>query len=234
MSDNQLLNRRSFVALGGATFIAGCSGGVSPDMLGAAAGGAGKDADFGELVKALHLALDKVADQTEKLFTIQASYAEVFGLKKRAAALEGQAIAIRRDGRTGINFRKGEKETKGLLKDINEKLDGKYVLNAQAKRTLERGMIEHTKAIENAWVGGIMIAKVVLDARSANKPKFTDFEAAGYFREILADGPMAMKFLQTSKATYEGYSDAFAFKAEVRVPPKPKVKPLMGGGRGRA
>lgn len=232
MSEIRLLNRRSFVAMGGATFIAGCQ--ASPEMLGAALGGAGKEADFGQLVKALHAALDKVADQTEKLFEIQASYAEVFGLKKRAAALEGQAKAIQRDGRTGINFRKGEKETTGLLKDINEKLDGKYALNAQAKRTLERGMVEHSKAIENAWVGGIMIAKVVIDAQSAKKPQFTDFEALGYVREILSDGPMAMKFLQTSKTTYEGYSDAFAFKAKVRVPAKPKVKSLMGGGRGRA
>lgn len=232
MSEIRLLNRRSFVAMGGATFIAGCQ--ASPDMLGAAIGGAGKEADFGQLVKALHAALDKVADQTEKLFEIQASYAQVFGLKKRAAALEGQAIAIKRDGRTGINFRKGERETKGLLKDINKKLDGKYALNAQAKRTLARGMAEHSRAVENAFVGGVMIAKVVIDAQSAKKPQFTDFEAMGYVREILSDGPLAIKFLETSKSTYEGYSDAFEFKAKVRVPAKPKLKPLMGGGTGRA
>jgi len=231
MSDLHLLSRRSFVAIGGATFVAGCGGGLSPDMLGAAAGGAGKEANFGDLVKALHAALDKVADQTEKLFEIQASYATVFGLKKRAAALEGQAKAIKRDGRTGINFRKGEKETKGLLKDIEKKLNGKIALNAQAKRTLERGMVEHSKAIEDAFVGGIMIAKVVVDARSAKKPEFTDFESLRYLKEIVSDGPLAMKFLETSKATYEGYSDAFEFKAKVRVPAKPKVKSLMGGGR---
>ena len=231
MSDVRFLNRRSFVALGGATFIAGCGGGLSPDMMGAALGGAGKEANFGDLVKALHAALDKVADQTETLFEIQASYAKVFGLKERAAALEGQAIAIKRDGRTGINFRKGEKETKGLLKDINKKLEGKYALNSQAKQTLERGMARHSKAIEDAFVGGIMIAKVVIDARSAKKPQFTDFEALGYLKEIVSDGPMAMKFLETSKATYEGYSDAFEFKAKIRVPAKPKVKSLMSGGR---
>jgi len=68
MSDLHLLSRRSFVAIGGATFVAGCGGGLSPDMLGAAVGGAGKEANFRDLVKALHAAFDKVADQTEKLF----------------------------------------------------------------------------------------------------------------------------------------------------------------------
>jgi hypothetical protein len=106
MSKAILLNRRSFAALGGASLVSGCL--ASPDMLiGAAMGGAGNDADFGQLIKSLHAALDKVADQTEKLFLVQASYAEVFGLKKQAASLKGQAIAIKRDGRTGVNFRKG-------------------------------------------------------------------------------------------------------------------------------
>lgn len=232
MTEISLFNRRAFVAVSGSALLAGCQ--MSPDMMGAALGGAGKDADFGSLVKALHAALDKVADQTEKLFEIQASYANVFGLKKRAAALQGEAQAIRRDGRTGINFRKGEKETKGLLDDINKKLSGGANLNAQAKRTLEQGMVQHSVAIQNAWVGGVMIAKVIIDAQSAKKPSFSDIQSLKYVREILSDGPMAVKFLQTSKQTYEAYSDAFAFKAQIKVPPKPKLNSLMGGGRGRA
>lgn len=229
MSETRLLNRRSFVAMGGATFIAGCQ--ASPEMLGAAMGGAGKEADFGELVKALHAALDKVADQTKELFLIQASYAEVFGLKKQAAEFKGDAEAIRQNGRSSAKFKQAGKRTEGLLEDIQKELDKGRSLDAKAKRNLERGMVRHKKAVENAWVGGIMIAKVVLDARSAKKPQFTDFEALGYVREILADGPMAMKFIETSKSTYEGYSDAFEFKAKIRVPSKPQVKPMMGGGR---
>ena len=233
MSKATLLNRRSFAVLGGASLLSGCL--ASPDMLtGALTGGAGKDADFGQLIKSLHAALDKVADQTEKLFLVQASYAEVFGLKKRAASLKGQAIAIKRDGRTGVNFRKGEKETKGLLKDVQKKINGGAKLDAAAKRKLQNGMKDHARAIEKAWVGGIMIAKVVIDAQSAKKPTFKDLDSLKYLREIVADGPMAMKFLETSKSTYESYSDAFSAEYAVKVPAKPKVKSLMGSSRGRA
>jgi hypothetical protein len=235
MSDVRFLNRRSFVALGGATFIAGCGGaGLSPDLMGAAMGGAGKEANFGDLVKALHAALDKVADQTETLFEIQASYAKVFGLKERAAALEGQAIAIKRDGRTGINFRKGAKETKDTFDQIEKKLDNKYALDEQARQKLQRGIVRHSKAIEDAFVGGVMIAKVVIDARSAKKPQFTDFEALGYLKEIVSDGPMAMKFLETSKSTYDQYAKAFEFKAQIPNIPKAKTPPLIGMGSKRS
>ena len=55
-----------------------------------------------------------------------------------------------------------------------------------------------------------------------------------YFKEIAADGPMAIKFLETSKSTYDAYAEAFEFKAKIPNIPKPKVKSLMGGGRGRA
>ena len=229
MSRTNLINRRSFVLLGSASTLAGCMAG--PEMFGAAVGGAGNDANFGDLIKSLHAALDKVADQTEKLFEIQASYAEVFGLKKRAAALKGEAEAIKRDGRTGVDFSKGSKETKGLVKDIQKKLDSGAVLDANAKRTLERGMASHAKAIENAWVGGIMIAKVVFDAQSAKKPSFSDFESVKYLAEIVKDGPLAISFLETSKSTYEEFSDAFEYKAKIRVPKKPAVKALIGGGR---
>ena len=47
MSETTLLNRRSFAVLGGMSLLSGCM--ASPDMLvGAATGGAGKDADFGQ------------------------------------------------------------------------------------------------------------------------------------------------------------------------------------------
>ena len=68
MSETTLLNRRSFAVLGGMSLLSGCM--ASPDMLvGAATGGAGKDADFGQLIKSLHAALDKVAEKTKKLPT---------------------------------------------------------------------------------------------------------------------------------------------------------------------
>ena len=222
-------NRRAFIAMGGASALSACQ--MSGDMMGAAMGGAGSNADFGQLVKALHAALDKVADQTEKLFEIQASYADVFGLKKQAAQMRGEAKAIRASGRTGVKFRQAEKLTKGLQKDINNQLNKGNALDAAAKRTLANGMNEHAKAIENAWIGGVMIAKVVLDARSAKKPSFTDIESLKYFKEIVADGPMAIKFLETSKSTYEDYAEAFEFKAKIPNIRKPKVKNLMGSGR---
>jgi len=223
------LNRRTFMVFGGASALSACQ--MSGDMMGAALSGAGSDADFGQLVKALHAALDKVADQTEKLFEIQASYADVFGLKKQAAQMRGEANAVKADGRTGIKFRQAEKLTTGLQKDINKQLDKGVALDAAARRTLANGMNQHAKAIENAWIGGVMIAKVVLDARSAKKPSFTDIESLKYFKEIVADGPMAIKFLETSKSTYEDYAEAFEFKAKIPNIRKPKVKNLMGSGR---
>ena len=114
-------NRRTFMVLGGASALSACQ--MSGDMMGAALGGAGSDADFGQLVKSLHAALDKVADQTEKLFEIQADYAEVFGLKKQAAKMRGEARAIKASGRTGIKFRQAEKLTKGLQKDVEKQLN---------------------------------------------------------------------------------------------------------------
>ena len=222
-------NRRAFIAMGGASALSACQ--MSGDMMGAAMGGAGSNADFGQLVKALHAALDKVADQTEKLFEIQASYADVFGLKKQAAQMRGEANAIKASGRTGVNFRQAEKLTKGLQKDINNQLNKGNALDAAAKRTLANGMNEHAKAIENAWIGGAMVLKVVIDARSAKKPSFSDIESLKYFKEIVADGPMAIKFLETSKSTYEDYAEAFEFKAKIPNIRKPKVKNLMGSGR---
>lgn len=222
-------NRRAFIAMGGASALSACQ--MSGDMMGAAMGGAGSNADFGQLVKALHAALDKVADQTEKLFEIQASYADVFGLKKQAAQMRAEAKQIKANGRVGVQYRQAEKLTKGLQKDINTQLNKGNALDAAAKRTLANGMNEHAKAIENAWVGGVMIAKVVLDARSAKKPSFSDIESLKYFKEIVADGPMAIKFLETSKSTYEDYAEAFEFKAKIPNIRKPKVKNLMGSGR---
>ena len=222
-------NRRAFIAMGGASALSACQ--MSGDMMGAAMGGAGSNADFGQLVKALHAALDKVADQTEKLFEIQASYADVFGLKKQAAQMRAEAKQIKANGRVGVQYRQAEKLTKGLQKDINTQLNKGNALDAAAKRTLANGMNEHAKAIENAWIGGVMIAKVVLDARSAKKPSFSDIESLKYFKEIVADGPMAIKFLETSKSTYEDYAEAFEFKAKIPNIRKPKVKNLMGSGR---
>ena len=219
-------NRRAFIAMGGASALSACQ--MSGDMMGAAMGGAGSNADFGQLVKALHAALDKVADQTEKLFEIQASYADVFGLKKQAAQMRAEAKQIKANGRVGVQYRQAEKLTKGLQKDINTQLNKGNALDAAAKRTLANGMNEHAKAIENAWVGGVMIAKVVLDARSAKKPSFSDIESLKYFKEIVADGPMAIKFLETSKSTYEDYAEAFEFKAKIPNLPKPKTKNLFG------
>lgn len=227
-----IFNRRLFLALGGATIVSGCQ--MSGDVIGAAMGGAGEEADFGQLVKALHAALDKVADETEKLFEIQASYADVFGLKKQAAEMRGQAKAVKENGRTGIKFRDAEKLTKGLQKDINTKLSSGVALDDKAKRSLASGMAQHSKAIENAFVGGVMIAKVVLDARSAKKPTFSDIESLKYLREIVADGPMAIKFLETSKTTYDNYAEAYEFKAKIPNIPKPKTPSLLGSGRGRA
>lgn len=225
-------NRRTFMVLGGASALSACQ--MSGDMMGAALGGAGSDADFGQLVKALHAALDKVADQTEKLFEIQADYADVFGLKKQAAKMRGEAKAIKANGRTGIKFRQAEKLTKGLQKDVEKQLNKGVALDSSAKRKLENGMKQHARAIENAWVGGAMVVKVVIDARSAKKPSFSDIESLKYFKEIAADGPMAIKFLETSKSTYDAYAKAFEFKAKIPNIPKPKVKGLMGGGLGRA
>jgi hypothetical protein len=79
-----------------------------------------------------------------------------------------------------------------------------------------------------------MIAKVVIDARSAKKPQFTDFEALGYLKEIVSDGPMAMKFLETSKSTYDQYAKAFEFKAQIPNLPAPKVTPLFSMGAKRS
>jgi len=222
-------NRRAFIAMGGASALSACQ--MSGDMMGAAMGGAGSNADFGQLVKALHAALDKVADQTEKLFEIQASYADVFGLKKQAAQMRAEAKQIKANGRVGVQFRQAEKLTKGLQKDINTQLNKGNALDAAAKRTLANGMNEHVKAIENAWIGGAMVLKVVIDARSAKKPSFSDIESLKYFKEIVADGPMAIKFLETSKSTYEDYAEAFEFKAKIPNIRKPKVKNLMGSGR---
>lgn len=225
-------NRRTFMVLGGASALSACQ--MSGDMMGAALGGSGSNADFGALVKSLHAALDKVADQTEKLFEIQADYADVFGLKKQAARMRGEARAIKTSGRTGVNFRQAAKLTKDVQKDIDKQLSKGVALNGAASQKLSNGMNQHARAIENAWVGGVMIAKVVLDARSAKKPSFSDIESLKYLREIVSDGPMAIKFLETSKSTYSAYAEAFEFKAKVPNIRKPKVKNLMGGGRGSA
>lgn len=92
-------------------------------------------------------------------------------------------------------------------------------------------MARHKQAISNAWVGAAMTMKVVIDARSAKKPTFSDTEALQYMREILADGPKAVRFVQTSRETYDAYSEAFEFKAKVRVPSAPKLKPISGMSR---
>ena len=73
-----------------------------------------------------------------------------------------------------------------------------------------------------------MILKVVIDAQSAKKPTFKDLEAVKYLAEIVKDGPMAIKFLETSKSTYEDYAEAFEFKAKIPNLPKPKTKNLFG------
>ena len=218
------MSRRSLLTFGGTSLLlAGCQ--VSPDMIGALAGGSGKDADWGSLIKSFHAALDKVADQTEELIKVQLSYAEVFGLKKRAAYWKGQAIAAK-NGRSGLKFAELEKQSKSQQKEISSKLGKSASVSAAGKRKLESGMKRHKKAVENAWVGAAMILKVVIDAQSAKKPTFKDLEAVKYLAEIVKDGPMAIKFVETSKSTYEAYSDAFEFKAKVRVPSKPKLAPM--------
>ena len=227
MSNNSMvqMNRRMLLTMGGgAFFLAGCQA-AAPGMMGAMMGGSGKDADWGSLIKSLHAALDKIADQTEELISIQASYAEVFKLKDNAAKWKGKAIAAK-NGRSGIKLSDVTKASESQQKEIKKLLANGYALDARGKRTLEKGLRRHQKAIENAWVGAAMVVKVVVDARSAKKPSFRDIESVKYMKEILADGPMAIKFVQTSKKTYEAYSDTFAYEAKIVVPKPKKLAPL--------
>jgi hypothetical protein len=220
-----LINRRSALVFGGSTlFLAGCQG-AAPGMMGSLMGGSGAAADWGSLIKSLRDALDKVATQTEELIKIQLAYAEVFGLKDRAAKWKGEAIAAK-NGRANLDLGAIKKASESQQKEVTKLLNKGFNLDAKGKQKIEAGMVRHKKAIENAWVGAAMVVKVVIDARSAKKPTFKDTENLKYMKEIVSDGPKAIKFVKTSKVTYEAYADVFAYKAKIKVPTPPKTAEL--------
>jgi hypothetical protein len=223
-NETKLMNRRGLMFLGtSAVLLSGCQMAV-PGMTGALTGGAGKEADWGSLIKSLHAALDKVADQTEELLNIQASYLDAVGEKDKAAVLKGKAIAMK--DRSGLDLGGAKKETASAKKVVLAALKKGKGKDAAAKRILQSGINRHKKAVENAWVGAAMIVKVVIDAQSAQKPSFKDMEAVGYMKEILADGPKAINFVKTSKSTYEDYAEAFEYEAKIIIPKPPKTESL--------
>jgi hypothetical protein len=215
----QLMSRRNALRVafgGGAMLLSGC---VSPDMMGAVTGGSGKKANWASLIKEARDAIDLVADQTLNLLTVQKEYATVFKLKDLAAKLQSTINSRKTGNINNVSFVKSaDKLTKTAQKAISKEIGKKAALSAQQKRVLANGLAKHQKSIEKAWVGGIKMAKVLIEAQSAQKPSFKDIEAVNYMREIVSDLPMAIKFLKTSKSTYESYAKAFEYDAKVPLP----------------
>ena len=223
-NETKLMNRRGLMFLGtSAVLLSGCQM-AAPGMVGALTGGAGKEADWGSLIKSLHVALDKIADQTYELLDVQGNYLLAIGEKKKAALLKGKAIAMKDPA--GLDLGGAKKETASAKKVVLAALKKGKGKDDAAKRILQSGINRHKKAVENAWVGAAMIVKVVIDAQSAQKPSFKDMEALGYMKEILTDGPMAISFVKESKSTYEDYAEAFSYEAKIKVPKAPKTPPL--------
>ena len=215
---NEIISRRNALRItfgGGAMLLSGC---VSPDMMGAAVGGAGKEANWAALIKEARDAIDLVANQALKLEVIQREYATVLELKDLAAQIQLSINNKKTGNVNNVSFIKSSaKLTKTAQKAINKEIARKGALNSQQKKVLANGLVKHQKTIQNAWVGGIKMAKVLVDARSAKKPSFKDMEAVGYLSEIITNVPTAIGFLTESKKTYEVYAEAFEYKAKVPV-----------------
>lgn len=222
------LTRRRMLNLtifgGAAGIVSACQ--FNPEMMGAALGGAGAEANWLELGKELDSGLSLMAGQTDKLLEIQADYAGVMDLKNLEAKLRAEVVNLRRGDTFGAsNLRTATTLSKNAQKDIVRQVNRAGSLSSQQQRVLARGQQQHEQAIQAMWVGVVRIGKVFIDARNAKRPSIGDIELINVARNITTTAPRALAFGKTSRETYEAYNEAFEFKG-VYVPPKNRISNL--------
>ena len=204
-------------------FAAGLLGNIGGGLLG---GGAGKGADWSTLAKEASKAIGVMAKQTSTLLKVQESYCSVIGLKKEAAAVQKVINDIKSGNVNQNDVGAVEKITKNTEKAVSKALSKKITLDAGQKKKLVDGLATHKKAIQDMWVGVIMVVKVLADAKSAKKPSLTDVDALKSFKQITKDLPVAIKFGKTSKQTFKSYAESFEYKAKIPLSAKQKDLPL--------
>lgn len=222
------MNRRNMLrvfAVGGSVSVLGACQ-MSPDMLTAGLGGAGGEANWIDLGREFEGALALIAGQTDTLLEIQADYAGVLDLKNEEAKLRAEAANWKRGDTFGAReIRTADKATKDAERAISRKLGEIDSLTNRQKQVLADGQVRHDRSIQQMWVGVIRIGKVLIDARSAQRPSVRDVELIGVFRNITSTAPRAIAFGETSRDTYASYNEAFEAKG-VYTPPRNRVANL--------
>jgi hypothetical protein len=224
----KIMNRRRMlrvVALGGtASALTACQ--LSPDMLNAGLGGAGGEANWIDLGREFEGAVALIAGQTDTLLDIQADYASVLDLKDEEAKLRAEAENWKSGDTFGASeLRSADRATKNAERAISRKLGQIDALSNRQKQVLANGQERHDQSIQRMWVGVIRVGKVLIDARSAQRPSFRDVELIDVFRNITRTAPRAIAFGETSRDTYTSYNEAFAAKG-VYTPPRERVSGL--------
>lgn len=211
----------------GSTFLAGCAGmGEMAGIAGTLMGGSGEKVNWTSLGKEFAANLKQIADQTDRLLSIQELYAESMGLKDLAKKLKTEAANLKR----GDSFGASELDTATTLSAeaanaVADKIRASGQATEKQKRELAKGQAMHAQAIRNMWGGVLGIGLTLVKTTNAAPPSLSDIALFDVFKEITQTGPKALAFGETSKATYEEYMVAFEY-AGVYVPPKDRVLDL--------
>ena len=230
MSKGTLLvpSRRRILHFGmagvGTTFLAGCAG--MGGLTGTLMGGSGEQVDWTSLGTEFAANLKQIANQTDRLLSIQAMYAETYGLKDLAAKLRAEASRLEK----GDSFGASDLETATTLSadaanSVADKIRASGQATEQQKQDLAKGQAMHAQSIRDMWGGVLGIGLTLAKATNAAPPSLGDVALFDVFKDITQTGPKALAFGETSKATYEEYSKAFEY-AGYYTPPKQRINDL--------